>query len=82
MTAHQANPEDRAEKDLRLYTIKEVAKILNLSITWLYERTRKQEIPCHRFGKYIRFTESDLRNIITMGNSTPSGNGSSDTSLL
>jgi excisionase family DNA binding protein len=51
---------------IRLYTIDDAAKVLHLKRTWLYERTRKNAIPHHRFGKYIRFTEADLDAIITM----------------
>src|SRR5579862_4475602 len=43
-----------------------VWRMLHLKPTWLYERTRKNAIPHHRFGKYIRFTEADLVDIITM----------------
>jgi excisionase family DNA binding protein len=50
----------------RLYTIEEAAGMLHLKPTWLYERTRKNAIPHHRFGKYIRFTEADLDGIIAM----------------
>ncbi len=51
---------------VRLYTIDDAARMLHLKPTWLYERTRKNAIPHHRFGKYIRFTETDLDDIITM----------------
>ncbi len=47
-----------------LFTVDEVSKILSLPTTWLYERTRKNAIPCHRFGKYVRFTREDLHAII------------------
>ncbi|MFN8009041.1 MAG: helix-turn-helix domain-containing protein [Terriglobia bacterium] len=50
----------------RLYTISEIAELLNLSTTWFYERTRKDAIPFHKLGKYIRFTESDLAAILQM----------------
>ena len=48
----------------QLYTISQAADFLHLSVTWLYERTRKATIPHHKMGKYIRFTESDLSAII------------------
>jgi excisionase family DNA binding protein len=50
-----------------LYTVQEAAAKLNLSPSRLYARTRKNEIPCHRFGKYVRFTEDDLEAIIADG---------------
>jgi excisionase family DNA binding protein len=51
----------------RLYTVQEAATKLSLHPSWLYERTRKNEIPCRRFGKYIRFTNDDIEAIIASG---------------
>lgn len=48
----------------RLYTVQEAAAKLNLPPSWLYERTRKNEMPFRRFGKYVRFTEEDIEAII------------------
>ncbi|PYV41275.1 MAG: hypothetical protein DMG06_17630 [Acidobacteria bacterium] len=47
-----------------LYTVSQAAHILHLPTTWLYERTRREAIPHHKLGKYIRFTDSDLAAII------------------
>ncbi len=49
---------------IRLFTIKEAAEVLKIPASWLYERTRRNAIPCHRLGKYLRFTEQDLANIL------------------
>lgn len=59
----------------RLYTIAEIAKLLNVSTNWFYERTRKDSIPFHKFGKHIRFTESDLAAIVTMCSRGPRRHG-------
>ena len=59
----------------RLYTIDDAARMLHLKSTWLYERTRKNAIPHHRFGKYIRFTETDLDEIIAMASQPASSSG-------
>ena len=48
----------------KLYDIETAAGLLSVPPRWLYERTAKNSIPCHRIGKYIRFSESDLRAII------------------
>jgi excisionase family DNA binding protein len=48
----------------QLYTVAQVANVLRLPTTWIYERTRKNAIPYHKFGKYIRFTTSDLSKIL------------------
>jgi len=50
----------------QLYTVAQVAKVLHLPTTWIYERTRKNAIPYHKFGKYIRFTTSDLAEILVI----------------
>lgn len=49
---------------IRLFTIKEAAEVLKIPASWLYERTRRNAIPCHRLGKYLRFTEDDLAKIL------------------
>ena len=53
------------ECPMRLFTITEAAEVLRIPISWLYERTRRNAIPCRRIGKYVRFTEGDLREIIS-----------------
>ena len=50
---------------VRLFTITEAAEVLRIPISWLYERTRRNAIPCRRIGKYVRFTEGDLKEIIS-----------------
>jgi len=50
---------------VRLFTIKEAAEVLRIPISWLYERTRRNAIPCRRIGKYVRFTQQDLNEIIS-----------------
>lgn len=48
----------------RLFTIQEAAEALRIPISWLYERTRRNAIPCRRIGKYVRFSQRDLNEII------------------
>jgi excisionase family DNA binding protein len=46
-----------------LLTVKEVANLLRLPASWVYERTRKrglERIPGFRLGKYWRFREADV----------------------
>jgi excisionase family DNA binding protein len=45
------------------YTVEEAAARLGMKVSWLYERTRRKAIPHRRLGKYVRFTEEDLRAI-------------------
>ena len=56
---------------LRLFTIEEAAEALRIPISWLYERTRRNAIPCRRLGKYVRFTHHDLMEIISATESHP-----------
>jgi len=48
----------------KLYDPDEAAEILRVPKRWLYERTAAGSIPCQRLGKYIRFTDADIRTII------------------
>jgi len=43
-----------------LIGIKEMAVKLNVPVSWLYSRTRTNEIPHYKLGKYVRFDESDV----------------------
>ena len=38
-----------------LIGINEIAKKLDVPVSWIYSRTRTNEIPCVRIGKYIKF---------------------------
>ena len=58
------------DSPMRLFTIKEAAEVLRLPISWLYERTRRNAIPCRRIGKYVRFTQDDLAEIISSSESS------------
>ena len=41
-------------------TIKDAQQLLKVPRSWLYERTRKGEIPHVKLGKYIRFDREQL----------------------
>lgn len=46
-----------------LLTVEEVAEILRVPVSWVYERTRSRSmdrIPGFRLGKYWRFREADV----------------------
>lgn len=52
-----------ASSDHALLTIAEVAEILNVPPSWIYERTRRRgadRIPGFRLGKYWRFRKADV----------------------
>lgn len=46
-----------------LLTIKEVAELLRVPVSWVYGRTRKRaldRLPGYRLGKYWRFSEAEV----------------------
>jgi excisionase family DNA binding protein len=43
-----------------LVGIKEMASKLDVPVSWLYSRTRTNEIPHYKVGKYVRFNESEI----------------------
>jgi excisionase family DNA binding protein len=52
-----------AKNQKHLLTIHEVAELLQVPVSWVYEHTRRRctdRIPGFRLGKYWRFTEEDL----------------------
>jgi excisionase family DNA binding protein len=47
-----------------LYDVAEAAHRLGVKPSWLYERTRRNGLPCRRLGKYVRFSDADLLAIM------------------
>ena len=45
-------------------TVEEAAQRLGVTVGWIYERTRRKAIPHRKLGKFVRFTEEDLRSIV------------------
>ena len=48
-------------KDDRLLDVTEVADLLGMKTSWVYERTRTKTIPHFHLGKYVKFWESDVQ---------------------
>ena len=51
----------------RLLTVKDLAAVLNVPTSWVYERTRKggrELIPHTRVGKYVRFSEDQVQEFL------------------
>ena len=44
-----------------LLTVNELCRLLGMSPRWVHERTRRQEIPCYRFGTALRFDLDEIR---------------------
>ena len=47
-----------------LLTPKEVAGILKVPISWVYERTRTRDLPIKKIGRHVRVRMSDLEQWI------------------
>ena len=39
---------------------KELAQKLDVPVSWIYSRTRTNDIPCVKVGKYVKFDESEI----------------------
>src|SRR5713226_6009968 len=55
--------EREAQETSQLLTVQEVAELLRVPVSWVYERTRRRSsdrLPGIRLGKYWRFNEADL----------------------
>ena len=51
----------------KLLTVSEVAEMLSVPVSWVYEHTRGrglQRIPHVKLGKYVRFDALEIRNWI------------------
>jgi excisionase family DNA binding protein len=47
----------------KLFSIEQAAEILGVPRKWIYERTAAGTIQHRKLGKYIRFTEAELKQI-------------------
>ena len=57
------------KQNLRLYTLIEISEILNVPVSWLYERSRHDALPgLVRLGKYVRINEEGLRELMRAKN--------------
>ena len=43
-----------------LIGVEEMAKKLDVPVSWLYARTRISGVPHYKVGKYVRFNESEV----------------------
>jgi len=61
---NQAATVGKRGDDSRLLTIRDVAELLQVPVSWVYEHTRRtciDRMPGFRLGKYWRFSEADIR---------------------
>ena len=61
--AHIAATEGEENHGHHLLTVREVADLLQVPVSWVYGRTRKrsfERIPSYRLGKYWRFRQDEV----------------------
>lgn len=59
--------EGREREQGQLLTVHEVANLLHVPVSWVYERTRRRgggQLPHVKLGKYLRFEESTVTEFI------------------
>ena len=56
----QRKSDDDIPIAVRLVNVEEMANILGVPVSWLYQRTRLNTIPCVRVGKYVRFKPEEV----------------------
>ena len=68
LTAATYLASEREEGDgKRLLTVQEVAELLHVPVSWVYERTRRRgsgQLPHLKLGKYLRFEESEVTDFV------------------
>ena len=65
-TVFENNPDFQQQLD-GLLTVDEVASLLKVSKSWIYEHTRKRHgetLPHVKLGKYLRFFECEVREFL------------------
>ncbi len=51
----------------KLLTVQELAELLNVPVSWIYDRTRSGgpgHIPHYKIGKYLRFAEEEVMDYL------------------
>lgn len=68
----QATPNTNWEPAPKILTVQQVASLLQIPISSVYEKTRTRSshgvippLPCRRVGKYLRFFESEVVGWLT-----------------
>jgi excisionase family DNA binding protein len=68
LSANQSPPPDwRSRSGDELLTVQQAARVLNVSVSWVYEHTREDaegRLPFVKLGKYLRFHLRDLHTYI------------------
>lgn len=61
----------KREQPMNKYlTIEDVSSLLQVAKSWIYERTRSNQIPFIKLGKYLRFDRIEIENWMSQNSST------------
>ena len=60
---------------LELFTPAQAADKLKVPESWLRKRVSARKVPCTFIGKHLRFSSSDLEQIIRAGHRAPTSGG-------
>jgi excisionase family DNA binding protein len=66
-TAQEVEPADLELTSDALLTVQDTARLLKVSVTWVYEHVRpdsEDRLPYVKLGKYLRFDRRDLQTYI------------------
>ena len=50
----------KEEIQVKLVDVAEMARILSVPKSWIYQRTYLGTIPCRKIGKYVRFDPNEV----------------------
>lgn len=81
---HARQTADAFRGNTRLMTSREAAQRLCMSHEWLRKKVQRREVPYVRLGRYVRFTEAHLAEIIESATQPPldaQGRGTARSSL-
>ena len=54
-------------REPELLTVRDAARLLNVTVSWVYEHSREaaeDRLPFVKLGKYVRFDRTDLREYV------------------
>ncbi len=55
-----SNSRHKDTQEDQIFTVKTLAEYLGVSVNWVYERSRKREIPRFKVGRLVRFRKSEI----------------------
>ncbi|MEV6820945.1 helix-turn-helix domain-containing protein [Nocardiopsis dassonvillei] len=68
---YRAGSDERGRPELEVFTPAEAAALLKVPESWLRKRASARQVPCTFIGKHLRFSSSDLEQIIRDGHRDP-----------